>query len=147
MADCLLLLTAASLLRKRKRKADLISRFGNIDGLPRLLVDSLTKEIEMKGIYSRMTDEYNDMQMRIVQQYIPLVPPEALGHYDISVITSVSAFTSLCGLTFDEFGRYLSSMTNVLKVSFPKAPRAIICTKSYSLLLKTHETVSISIPI
>jgi hypothetical protein len=36
---------------ERKRKADLISIFGNIDGLPRLLVDSLTKEIKMKGIY------------------------------------------------------------------------------------------------
>jgi hypothetical protein len=78
----------------------------------------------------------NDLQMQIVQQYIPLVPPGALGHYDISVITSVSAFPLLCGLTFDEF----------VKSKLPKSAERI-CTKSYSLLLKTHETFSLSIPM
>jgi hypothetical protein len=73
-----------------------------------------------EGDYSETNRTYNEAQLGEAEKYIPAVPPGQLGHYDIHIITSTSAFPSLCGFTYKEFDRLFYSLKLMLKHCFPK---------------------------
>lgn len=117
MATSLILATAI-LNRKRKRE-DVLRRYG-IDSLPQILVDALSKTVDVNGEYVQTTMRYNIEQIEFASQYIPAIPPNELGHCDIDCITSKSAFAPLCGFSFEKFDRLFYSLRQPLEYIFPR---------------------------
>jgi hypothetical protein len=140
MADVLLCLYASS-LKKRKIEEDLRSQY-DIDNLPRRLVEALTTVVENAGEYERITQEYNDEQLERAAKLILPVRPTKLGHSDISCITDVSTFPSLCGFNFTDMNRLFHSLKRILRLCFPRSVDEAIpgnpqiyCTRRMKLFL------------
>ena len=117
MATALLL--AAAILVKKNEDQTFLADY-DINNLPALLVESLSRNIDA-SIYEEQTRIYNEAQLQFATSFVSAVPPDLLAHSDIDCITSVSAYSSLCGYTFDEFDRLFHSLRNLLIHLFPRS--------------------------
>jgi hypothetical protein len=141
MAASALLLAAALACKTRSEEQILVDY--DIENLPQLLVESLTNLVHEDYLYENTNTAYNEERYNFASRYVAPVPPMQLGHFDISCITSESAFPSLCGYTFDEFSRLFYSLKRPLEFCFPRSPddrvegegRANYCTKRMKLFM------------
>ena len=120
MADASAVLLAAALQLKVNKEEELRKKY-DITQIPQLLVEELHSRLEDEALYSGLTDNYNEQQYKKASSYVKAIPPNCLGHSELSCITSARAFPSLCGYTFAEFDRLFHSLKAPLKYCFPRA--------------------------
>ena len=123
---------AAALIIKKKLQNDRLARF-DLEHLPQLLVESLSRQVENEGEYQSVTNGYNTQRIIEASRYVPPIPPGQLGHFDITCITSSRAFPSLCHYSYDNFNRLH------LSLSLNKGPNKIILTGRLDLPISSYQ--------